>query len=124
MGQPIPAGKKHCALHDVTYGSLEQCGVCRAAKGASIKPGSPKADTRELELREDEYRTDAKYLRRKAREWIDGGTAQERNIALKAFDAASKYERLALEIRSARLEIQHDQWLRDENMKMHGGSGN
>lgn len=115
----------YCPTHSRHFGKLEQCADCRTARrDSAIASTSPKADTRELELRENEYRTDAKYLRRKAREWIDEGTAQERNGALKAFDAAAKYERMALEVRLMRLEFEHDQWLRDENMRMSGGSGN
>lgn len=116
-------GKKHCALHDVWYGQLEQCGECRKARGITVKTTSPKADTHELKVREDEYREADKYLRRIARDWLENGTAQERNVALKAFDAASKYARLALEIRQSRLEIEHDQWLVDQKRQL-GGGGN
>jgi hypothetical protein len=120
VGAPIPEGKRHCQLHDVLYGKVEQCPRCRADRSITVKQASPKADTHELKLREDEYREADKFLRRIGKEWLDEGTAQERNAAIKAFDAASKWARLALEIRTTRLEIEHDQWLRDENMKMRG----
>jgi hypothetical protein len=114
----------YCAKHDRHYSALGDCDDCRDARRGAVAQGSPKADLRELELREGEFRADAKYLRRRAREWIDDGTAQERNIALKAFDTAAKYERLALEIHAKVIEVKHDHWLRDENMKISGGSGN
>lgn len=111
----------YCPTHDRHFGKLEQCAECRSARRGAVAIESPKADTRELELREDEYRTDAKFLRRKGREWLETGTAQERNSALKAFDAAAKYERLALEIRSTRLEFEHDRWLVEQKRKLSGG---
>jgi hypothetical protein len=107
----------------VRYGKLEQCSVCRAARAITVKTASPKADTRELELRENEYREADKYLRRIGREWLDDGTPQERNAALKAFDSASKWARLSLEIRQQRLEMEHDQWL-VEQKRLLGGGGN
>ena len=116
-------GQKHCALHDVTYGKLEQCSGCRAAKSIGVKDQAPKADTHELRLRENEYREADKYLRRIAREWLDDGTAQERGIALKAFDAAAKYARIALEIHTSIKELEHDQWL-IEQKRLLGGAGN
>lgn len=114
----------YCPTHNRQYGKLEQCADCRSARVHTVAAVSPKADTRELELRESEYREADKFLRRMGRELLDEGTAQERGLAIKMFDAASKWARLALEIRSDRLEIEHDHWLRDENMKMRGGSGN
>lgn len=118
MSSSATDGKPYCALHDQHYGKLEQCSRCRAAKGIAVKVGSPKSDTRELELREQEYREADKYLRRVAREWLDDGTPQERSIAMKAFDAASKWARLALEIRTSRLELEHDQWLVEQKRQL------
>jgi hypothetical protein len=120
----LPPGAKHCAIHDIQYGKLEQCSRCRAERSAIVKTGSPKADTKELRLREAEYREADKFLRRIARETLDEGTAQERVIAIKMFDAAARWARLALEIHTSILEVEHDQWLRDENMRMRGGGGN
>jgi hypothetical protein len=111
----------YCPEHKLHYPRLQQCAECRRARAGAAVSGSPKADTRELELREQEYREADKYLRRVAREWLDDGTAQERNVALKAFDAAAKYARLALEIRTSRLEIEHDQWLVEQKRKLSGG---
>jgi hypothetical protein len=123
VAQPLPPGVRRCELHDVTYGALEQCSACRAAKGISVKAGAPKADTHELRLREQEYRETDKYLRRIAREWLDDGTAQERGIALKAFDAAAKFARISLEIHTSIKELEHDQWL-VEQKRLLGGSSN
>jgi hypothetical protein len=117
------SGQKHCAIHDVWHGQIEQCGECRKARGITVKTGSPKADTRELHLREAEYREADKYLRRIAREWLDDGTAQQRGIALKAFETATKYARLALEIHTSIKELEHDQWL-VEQKRLLGGGGN
>jgi hypothetical protein len=77
----------------------------------------------ELAVRDSEYREADKYLRRIAREWLDDGTAQERNIALKAFDTAAKFARLSLEIHEKVKEFEHDQWLVDQN-RLLGGGGN
>jgi hypothetical protein len=123
VATPLGADEKLCPTHDVVYGKLEQCAQCRAARAITVKVSSPKADTRELELRESEYREADKYLRRVARELMEEGTAQERGLALKAFDAATKWARLALEIRTSRLELEHDQWL-VEQKRMLGGGGN
>lgn len=111
----------YCPKHDKHYSKLEQCGACRAERAGTVAVGSPKADTRELELREQEYREADKYLRRMAREVLDDGTAQERGLAIKMFDAASKWARLALEIRTSRLEMEHDQWLVEQKRKLSGG---
>ena len=119
-----PADQKPCVKHGTTYGRLEQCPECRAARSIAVKEGSPKTDTRELHLREQEYREADKYLRRVAREWLDDGTAQERNVALKAFDAAAKYARLALEIHTSIKELEHDQWLVEQKRLLGRGHGN
>jgi hypothetical protein len=119
----VSADKRpYCTIHDQRYSAIEQCSGCRASKGIEVKSGSPKADTRELRLRETEYREADKYLRRTAREWLDEGTAQERGIALKAFETATKYARLALEIHTSILELEHDQWLVEQNRLLGGGN--
>ena len=123
MAAPRDPSLRYCAVHDTSYGKLEQCAGCRGERGIAVKEGSPKADTKELRLREQEYREADKYLRRIAREWLDDGTAQERNIALKAFDAAAKYARIALEIHTSIKELEHDQWL-VEQKRLLGGGGN
>jgi hypothetical protein len=123
VASPADPSLRYCETHDQHYGKIEQCSGCRAARSITVKTASPKADTRELELREIEYREADKFLRRIGKEWIDEGTAQERNAALKAFDAASKWARLALEIRQQRLEMEHDQWL-VEQKRLLGGGGN
>ncbi len=122
MGVPLDPNLKRCEIHNETFGKLEQCSKCRASRGISVKTASPKADTRELQLREDEYRSAEKYLRRKGEEWLEG-TERERNLGLKCFDTATKYARLAMEIRQARLEMEHDMWLRDQKALL-GGGGN
>lgn len=124
MAAPLPDGQKHCPKHDVLYGRLEQCSQCRAERSIAVKSAAPKADTHELRLRESEYREADKYLRRIAREWLDDGTAQERNTALKAFDTAAKYARLALEIHTSIKELEHDQWLVEQKRLLGRGHGN
>lgn len=123
MAQSKDTEGGYCAKHNRTLGKLERCSACRAERSGSVKAGSPKADTHELEVRESEYREADKYLRRIAREWLDDGTAQERNVALKAFETATKYARLALEIRQIRTELEHDHWL-VEQKRLLGGGGN
>ena len=112
----------YCPTHNQHFGKLEQCAGCRAGRRAAATAESPKADTRELELRESEYREADKFLRRKAREILDDGTAQERNLAIKMFDSAAKWARISLEIRNQRLELEHDQWLVEQKRKLSGGS--
>lgn len=124
MGAPLPDGVKRCPRHGIEYGRLEQCSACRAARSITVKTGSPKADTSELQLREDEYRGADKKLRRIAFELLDEGTAQERSIAVKMLDCATKWARLALEIRTSRLELEHDQWLVEQKRLLSGGGGN
>lgn len=97
--------------------------MCRGDRAITVKEGAPKADTKELRLRETEYREADKYLRRLAREWLDDGTIQERHVALKAFDAAAKYARIALEIHTSIKELEHDQWLVEQKRKL-GSGGN
>lgn len=123
MATPLDPSLKRCPKHDVSYGALEQCSICRGERSITVKSGSPKADTKELHIREAEYREADKFLRRIARDWLDNGTAQERNTALKAFETATKYARLALEIHSSIKELEHDQWL-VEQKRLLGGKGN
>jgi hypothetical protein len=115
---------KRCPIHDIAHRRIEQCPQCRAAAaGTARDDGPPKADVSELEKREREYRDADTFLRGLAHEWLTEGTAQERSIAIKAFDAASKWARLSYEIRQQRIEIEHDQWLRDQKARL-GGGGN
>jgi hypothetical protein len=118
---PKRADQKHCAEHNVWYGKLEQCGICRAARSLTTRTESPKADTHELAVRESEYRETDKYLRKLGRDWIDEGTPRERNVALKAFDTAAKFARIAYEIRQWRTEIEHEQWLAAQKRLLDGG---
>lgn len=110
-----------CPTHGVTYGKLEQCAECRRARTLTVKAGAPKADVSELRLRESEYREADKFLRRTARGWLDEGTPRERTVALKAFEVASKYARLALEIHTSVKELEHDQWLVEQKRALSGG---
>lgn len=121
MTESNRADQRRCPTHDVWYGKLEQCGECRRAHASAARIESPKADTRELEIREAEYRETDKYLRKIGREWLDEGTARERNVALKAFDTASKFARIAYEIRQWRLEVEHEQWLAAQKRLLSGG---
>ena len=121
MAEANRSGQKHCPTHDVWYGKLEQCGACREAHYSATKNVSPKADTSELAVRESEYREADKYLRKKGKEWLEDGTAQERNVALKAFDTASKFARISYEIRQWRLEVEHEQWLAAQKRLLDGG---
>lgn len=122
--QTTEDGKGYCPVHDESFGALDRCGKCpKPTRGITIQ-GAPKADTRELHLREGEYREADKYLRRIAREWLDDGTAQERGIALKAFETAAKYARIALEIHTSIKELEHDQWLVEQKRLLGRGHGN
>lgn len=117
----MPTDTTATCPHGRPYGGIEQCGECRRVRATAISPTSPKAETKELETREHEYRAADVYLRRLAREWLDDGTARDRQVALKAFDAAARWARLALEIRQQRIEIEHDQWLVEQKRILSGG---
>jgi hypothetical protein len=115
---PLPDGQKRCSLHDITYGKLEQCSASRAERSSSVKTGSPKADT-------TAKRVNAATARLRELACWDAcklAMADDGNIAVKWSSESAKWARLAAELEAQITEIEHDQWLRDENMKMHGGS--
>lgn len=116
-------GKKHCALHDVWYGQLEQCAECRKSRGISVKAASPKTDVKELQLLADEYRAEDKFLRRVAREWLTDGTAKERRDALEAIKTAARCASLFKETHLSIKELEHDHWL-VEQKRLLGSGGN
>jgi hypothetical protein len=124
----------YCAKHDRGYGKLEQCADCRASRGVTVKPGSPKADTSTIRLHA------ARYRMREAACWneckryssIDltaddkGGTPPKLDpqAAVKFSAESGKWASRADELEMRILEIEHDQWLREQKRLMGGGSGN
>lgn len=109
-----------CPKHsDVTYGPLEQCPKCRAARSSAVKAGAPKADTTQKRVHAAEAR-----LRELAcwdRCKLD--MADDGNIAVKWSAESSKWARLAMDLESQITEIEHDQWLVEQD-QLRGGSGN
>ena len=109
----------YCAKHERHYGKLEQCADCRAARSASVAPGSPKADTSPLRV------IAARYRLNEAACWDVFGTIvrDDVNGAAKMSAESGKWATRADELESKIIEIEHDQWLRDQKMLL-GGGGN
>ena len=109
-------GTTYCAIHDLTFETgVSVCSECASAAVEQVDGNVPPSSDRELELMRDEFRADAKMLRRKAREWLEDGTARERLPALKAIDVAVKCDRAALEIQLRIADREHDRWLVEQN---------
>lgn len=113
-------GITYCATCDLSFETgVASCNCPPASTDSSFAP--PSSD-RELELMRDEFRADAKLMRRKAREWLEDGTARERLPALKALDVAVKCDRAALEIQLRIADREHDRWLVEQNRLLQRGS--
>jgi hypothetical protein len=115
---PLPDGQKRCLIHDITYGKLEQCSACRAARSVTVKTGSPKADTSAKRV----HAATARLRELACWDACQLAMATDGNIAVKWSAESTKWARVAAEIEAQITEIEHDQWLRDENMRMGGGN--
>ena len=106
--------------HGVVASALKPCVECRRKPRA---PVSTAADVdefeRELEIRQEEQRSDAKYLRRVGRELIENG-GRDAGLGLKFFDTAIKYERASLETLKEIRDKRHDRWLAAEVARQQG----
>ena len=108
----LEGGNRRCRRHDETFAALAVCPKCKSDPGDIIAPEEENSPAdRELELLFQEFRTEAKFLRRISRERIEDGTAQDLAVALKASDVALKYDRAAVEIQSRLHDKRHDHWL-------------
>ncbi len=118
MAHPLPPGKKQCPEHDVIHGALEQCSVCRSLRSGSIVAGSPKADTSGARVNAARYRLNESAC------WaeLQANSADDPNVAVKWSAESAKWARLAAETEQQLLEIEHDQWLIEQDRKRRGGS--
>lgn len=108
----------YCPTHDQHYSKLEQCSVCRAlARSGAVEKESPKADTTEARVHAARYRLN------EAACWAELKlhTADDPNIAVKWSAESAKWARLAAETEQQLLEIEHDQWLMEQDVKRRGG---
>jgi hypothetical protein len=108
--------RNRCALHDVSYGKLEQCSVCRAERAGGVKAGSPKADTSGPRTRAADYRLN------QAACW-DGyktNLTDDPNVAVKFSAESGKWAGRADELEMRILEIEHDQWLIEQDRQRRG----
>lgn len=114
----LPDGQKLCPTHNVQYGKLEQCSVCRSERSGAIVAGSPKADTSGARINAARYRLN------EAACWceLQANTADDPNVAVKWSAESAKWARLAAETEQQLLEIEHDQWLIEQDRKRRGGS--
>lgn len=110
--------------HGATPSALAPCALCRAEPGPAIAAGAAFDELeRDLRIRQDEFRQDAKILRRHARDLLDEGTAQDRRDAYKAFECAFKAERLSLDALKEIRDKEHDRWLAKEVAIQQGREG-
>ncbi len=114
----LPAGKQRCPHHDIVHSAIEQCSVCRAERSGSIVAGSPKADTSGARANAARYRLNELAC------WTElkTNTAADPNVAVKWSAESAKWARLAAETEQQLLEIEHDQWLIEQDRKRRGGS--
>jgi hypothetical protein len=107
--------QKHCALHDVWYSKLEQCGECRRSAGSAVERGSPKADM-------SGHRVNAGNARlRELSCWENSNNSRAQddgNVAVKWSAEAVKWARVAMELEQQIVEVEHDQWLVDQKRKL------
>lgn len=108
----------YCPKHDKHYSKLEQCGACRAERAGAVVKGSPKADTSPLRVKAAEYRL------REIAMW-QAASAQigaDPHVAVKLSDQAGKWAGRADELEHRLLEIEHHQWMLEEDKRRRGGS--
>ena len=111
-------GQKHCPTHDVWYGKLEQCSVCRAERAGSAPAASPKADTKPLRVKAAEYRL------REYEMWTasKGMLIDDPHVAVKLSDQSGKWAGRADDIEVKLLEIEHHQWMLEQDRLRRGGN--
>jgi hypothetical protein len=118
---PTDTTAGYCATHDCHHPKLERCPQCRAARNSIIKVASPKADTTELRilaatarLREAACWNEFKRYSSPDLE-SDTPTEIDPHIAVKFSAETVKHARLAMEIESKVAELEHDQWLIEQD---------
>lgn len=109
---------KHCDTHNVDYPRVGQCAKCRAEAAAASPTESPKADTSPARIRAAEYR---------ANQYECWGAAvaakiEDPQVAVKWSAEAGKWAGRADLIELKLLEIEHEQWVFEQDQKRRGGS--
>jgi hypothetical protein len=132
VASPVESG--YCAKHDKRYGKLEQCSECRKSRGITVKQESPKADTATVRVHAARYRLNEaacwnEFKRYSAVDLTAGSEDDDPvqidpHVAVKFSAEAGKWAGRADELEMRILEIEHDQWLREQKRIMGGGSGN
>jgi hypothetical protein len=117
VAQPLAPGKKYCPLHDVTYGALEQCSTCRSDRSGAVASESPKADTLPARIKAAEYRTYQLSC------WSEysANVKDDPHVAVKFSAEAGKWAGRADEIELRILEIEHHQWMLEQDKQRRGG---
>lgn len=108
----------YCPTHDQHYSKIEQCSVCRAERTGAVPPQSPKADTLTARTHAARYRLNELACW----EQVKANTADDPNVAVKWSAESAKWARLAAETEQQLLEIEHDQWLMEQDRKRRGGN--
>lgn len=107
----------YCAAHNRKYGKLEQCPQCRHEAMSGKHVGAPKADTLSLRVKAAEYR-----LREYAC-WaaFETALAYDPHVAVKLSDQSGKWAGRADELEMRLLELEHDQWLIEQDRERRSG---
>lgn len=102
--------------HGKPYGGVERCGECRAARSVEVRTGSPKADTAPARTRAAEYRL---Y---QASCWSEyaANVKADPHVAVKFSAEAGKWAGRADELEMRILELEHDQWLMEQDRQRRG----
>lgn len=106
-----------CDEHNVDYGKLEQCSACRAERAGATATQSPKADTTPLRVRAAEYRLRELAMWNAAKLAI----ADDPHVAAKLSDQSGKWAGRADDLEVKLLEIEHHQWMLDQDRQRRGG---
>ena len=120
MATSLGAGQKRCPKHtDVVHSSIEQCGQCRAERAVAVKACSPKVDTTQKRVNAAEARL------RELACWNECASQMrdDPQVAVKWSAESSKWARVAMDLEEKITEIEHDQWLVEQD-RLRGGSGN
>jgi len=117
-------GGHYCTVHDNEFPRGETCTACVVEPGAP--PGSEVVeaqDAKDLKIREAEFRANGKRFLRAAAELLEDGTDRDIAAACKASAEATKWERLALEVRDRYAPKQETDELIREVQKLRGKGG-
>lgn len=116
---PLDTTAGYCADHDRHYPPLERCPDCRAAKRGEIRSGSPKANTENVRIRAAEYR----LCQSSCWEEYRSNIKEDPQVAVKFSAEAGKWAGRADELEMRILEIEHHQWMVEQDrLRKSGGS--